>query len=48
MLNATLKSATDPATGIIDFDIITTGRSSNIKQRLHEIAEDIKIMLLAN
>jgi DNA replication licensing factor MCM4 len=32
--SATLRSATDPSTGIIDFDIITTGRSSGIKQRI--------------
>jgi hypothetical protein len=34
VLSATLKSATDPNTGIIDLDIITTGRSSATKQRI--------------
>lgn len=48
MLNATLKSATDPNTGIIDLDIISTGRSSAIKNRLYEVAEFAKLMLLAN
>lgn len=48
MLNATLKSATDPNTGIIDLDIISTGRSSAIKHRIDEIAEFAKLMLLAN
>lgn len=31
---ATMQSATDPETGIIDMDIITTGRSSAVKKRL--------------
>jgi DNA replicative helicase MCM subunit Mcm2 (Cdc46/Mcm family) len=48
MMSATLKSATDPNTGIIDLDIITTGRSSAIKHRIQEIAEFSKVMLLAN
>jgi DNA replication licensing factor MCM4 len=48
VLSATLKSATDPNTGIIDLDIITTGRSSAIKQRIEEVAEFAKAMLLAN
>lgn len=48
MMNATLKSATDPTTGIVDLDIISTGRSSAIKVRIEEIAEFCKLMLLAN
>jgi hypothetical protein len=48
MIKATMRSATDPSTGIIDFDIITTGRSSAIRMRLEEVAEFCKLMLMAN
>jgi DNA replication licensing factor MCM4 len=48
MMNATLKSATDPSTGIIDMGIINTGRSTAIKHRIDEVAEFSKLMLLAN
>lgn len=48
MLSATLKSATDPNTGIIDFDIIATGRSSGIRKRIDDLAEFVKMMLHAN
>ena len=48
MLDATLKSATDPSTGIIDLDIITTGRSSAIKHRIDEISVHCRHILQAN
>lgn len=48
MLSATLKSATDPNTGIIDFDIIATGRSSGIKKKIDDLAELVKMMLHSN
>jgi DNA replication licensing factor MCM4 len=35
---ATLHSATDPETGIVNMDIITTGRSTAIKKREEELA----------
>lgn len=34
MQKATLTAATDPNTGIIDLDIITTGRSNAIKKKI--------------
>jgi DNA replication licensing factor MCM4 len=34
MQKATLATATDPTTGLIDLDIITTGRSNAIKKRI--------------
>lgn len=34
MQKATLSAATDPNTGIIDLDIITTGRSNAIKKKI--------------
>jgi DNA replication licensing factor MCM4 len=48
MLQATLKTATDPDTGIVNFDIITTGRSAAIKQREEDIATRVKAIILAN
>ena len=48
MMSATMAAATDPSTGLIDFDIITTGRSSGLKQKMEEAAEFVKMMLQAN
>lgn len=45
---ATLHSAIDPATGIVNMDIITTGRSAAIKKREEELAERVKAIILAN
>lgn len=39
---ATLKSATDPETGIIDMDIITTGRSALSRKKEKELSFKIK------
>ena len=39
MEKATLSSATDPETGIIDLDIISTGRSAALKKKVQEIAD---------
>lgn len=47
-MSATLKSVTDPNSGLIDLDIITTGRSNAIKQRIEEVSEFAKMMLQAN
>lgn len=48
MIKATLSSATDPDTGIVDLDIITTGRSAAAKQRMEEIADELRKLLLNN
>jgi hypothetical protein len=45
---ATLKSATDPVTGEIDMGIIATGKSSAMMQRISDISEKIKKLLVAN
>ena len=42
MEKATLSSATDPSTGLIDLDIITTGRSAALKQKIHEVADRVR------
>ena len=42
MQKATLSSATDPSTGLIDLDIITTGRSSAAKQKVHSVADMLR------
>lgn len=48
MEKATLASATNPETGIVDLDIITTGRSSTVKKRIEEVAHKIREFLFAN
>lgn len=45
---ATLYSATDPATGIVNMDIITTGRSTAMKMREEEVVARLKAVLIAN
>lgn len=42
MEKATLSTATDPETGIIDLDIITTGRSAALKQRVEKLAHKLR------
>lgn len=42
MEKATLSTATDPETGIIDLDIITTGRSSTVKKKVADIAHKMR------
>lgn len=48
MEEATLKTATDPDTGIVNFDIITTGRSAAVKQREDDMANRVKAIIIAN
>ena len=38
---ATQSAATDPATGIIDMDVINTGISAGLRQRIDKITEKI-------
>lgn len=45
---ATLKSAVDPETGLIDMDILTTGRTLTSLKRSQQIALRVKDMLRAN
>jgi DNA replication licensing factor MCM4 len=45
---ATQQAATDPVTGLIDMDIITTGRTAATKQRVARIAEQVKELMRAN
>jgi len=35
---ATQQAATDPSTGLIDMDILTTGRTAAVKMRITKIA----------
>ena len=48
MEKATLSTATDPETGIIDLDIITTGRSATLKKKVQDIAHKLREFLFAN
>lgn len=45
---ATQQAATDPVTGLIDMDIITTGRTAATKQRISQIATEVKELMRAN
>jgi DNA replication licensing factor MCM4 len=45
---ATQQAATDPVTGLIDMDIITTGRTAATKQRISLIANQVKELMRAN
>lgn len=45
---ATQQAATDPVTGLIDMDIITTGRTAATKQRVARIEEQVKELMRAN
>lgn len=45
---ATQQAATDPTTGLIDMDIITTGRTAATKFRISKIADQVKEILKAN
>ena len=45
---ATQQAATDPHTGLIDMDIITTGRTATTKIRLMKIADQAKELMKAN
>jgi len=48
MTDATLKTATDPETGLVNMDIITTGRSAAVRKREEDIAYQVKALILAN
>jgi len=48
MTDATLKTATDPETGLVNMDIITTGRSAAVRKREEDIANRVKALILAN
>jgi DNA replication licensing factor MCM4 len=45
---ATQQAATDPSTGLIDMDILTTGRTTANKLRISKIAEQAKELMKAN
>ena len=42
MMAATMTAATNPETGEIDMDLITTGRSANDRMRLEIMAQELK------
>jgi len=45
---ATQQAATDPETGLIDMDIITTGRTAATKNRIMKVADQAKELMKAN
>ena len=45
---ATQQAATDPTTGLIDMDIITTGRTAATKTRITKVADQAKELMKAN
>ena len=42
---ATQTAATDPVTGLIDMDLITTGRSAGDRRRLSELSEALRVLI---
>ena len=44
MTAATLTAATNPETGEIDMDLITTGRSASSRTRAQQLAESMRAM----
>ena len=48
MKEAIKQSATDPVTGLIDMDIITTGRTANSKQKVVDVAKRAHEFMKAN
>lgn len=42
------QAATDPVTGLIDMDIITTGKTSYSKMRVANIAKELKKLMKSN
>jgi DNA replication licensing factor MCM4 len=48
MQTATLRSATDPETGIVNMEMITTGKSASIRKREEEVASKIRELIRAN
>ena len=48
MKEAIKQSATDPVTGLIDMDIITTGRTTMSKKKAMEVAERAQEIMNAN
>ncbi len=45
---ATLRSATDPETGKVDLDMLSTGKSSIIKKKTEEISKNLRKLMSAN
>ena len=43
---ATQQAATDPSTGVIDMDLIATGMTSNSRQKLTQLSDTIKSILV--
>ena len=45
---ATLRTATDPESGLIDMDMIATGRSSMMKRKIKELSGRLRDLMAAN
>ena len=45
---ATLKSATDPETGIVDMNMIATGKTTHMKKRIEELSLSIRSLIEVN
>lgn len=46
--HALQKSATDPETGLIDMNILTTGKTTSTRKRIEEIANLLKNLFKSN
>ena len=46
--DATLHSATDPATGLVDMSMLSTGISSGMVMRIRELSVVIEQVIVAN
>jgi DNA replication licensing factor MCM4 len=45
---ATQQAATDPTTGVIDMDLLNTGMTTNTREKVHHLADNIKTLLVNN
>ena len=43
---ATQQAATDPTTGIVDMNLLNTGMATNMKEKVHNLAETVKLLLV--
>lgn len=45
---ATQQAATDPTTGLIDMDLLNTGMTTSTREKVTNLSESIKVLLVNN
>jgi len=45
---ATQQAATDPTTGVIDMDLLNTGMTTSTREKVTNLSESIKVLLVNN